>query len=99
MNKLSNDEVITALSEIFNDQTYEPTQVKVLSNTDTYVRVRISRMYDAPGLSFERIQKIATVFNTKNVETNSEFSYEGCESCDYGSSYGFDLHISPGDPV
>ena len=61
------------------------------------VLIRVASMYEVPGLSFKKIQLLAKFFDTLNVETESEFHESGCDTCDYGSSHGFYLRVSPGD--
>lgn len=55
-------------------------------------------MYESPGLSFAKLSALAEFFDTMNVETESEFSHGGCETCDYGSEVGFTLRVRNGDP-
>lgn len=59
--------------------------------------LHISDMYEAPGLSFHQLMNLSEFFDTMNVETQEEH-HGGCETCDYGSSYGFDIYVSTGDP-
>jgi hypothetical protein len=91
--KTHTDEAIKAKAkELFS----EADKIEVAQG-DGVVVLTISAMYSAPGMSFATLDALARFFDTKNVETESEFSYHGCESCDYGSEYGFDLYIRPGD--
>lgn len=62
------------------------------------VDLSIAQMYERPKLRFEDINKLAEFFDTLNIETGSEFGSGGCETCDWGSEYGFELYVSPGDP-
>jgi hypothetical protein len=62
------------------------------------VAITVSQMYSAPGLSFAQLNALAEFFDTLNVETESEFNHQGCESCDYGSEYGFTIWIRDGAP-
>jgi len=63
-----------------------------------YIDVKISSMYERPGLSFDQINALAEFFDTMKIETEEEITEEGCESCDHGSKYGFVLRASPGKP-
>jgi hypothetical protein len=56
--------------------------------------VTVSAMYEAPGLSFANLCDLAEFFETKAIH-DDRFGSEGCETCDYGSEYGFRLRISP----
>lgn len=55
--------------------------------------VEIANMYEAPGLELSQLIELAEFFGTKNIESAGNFSNGGCETCDYGSSYGFTLQI------
>ena len=59
------------------------------------VSITLSNMYEAPGLSFGHLMKLAEFFGTKNINDDDRFSFGGCETCDYGSSYGFTLTVRP----
>lgn len=100
MNQPSNEEIETEMKRIWGNAEYDERldNVKV-ERSKKHVDIQLSSMYHKPGLTFSQIEQIAAFFNTKNVETESEFSYSGCESCDYGSSYGFVLRVRDGDPV
>ena len=55
----------------------------------------VSKMYEAPGLSFANLMELAEFFGTKAINDERRFNVSGCETCDYGSSYGFQLRIKP----
>lgn len=61
-----------------------------------YIDITVAQMYGKPGLSFPQLNALAQFFDTMNVETEEEFAGGGCETCEYGSKYGFTLRISPG---
>jgi hypothetical protein len=39
--------------------------------------------------------ELAEFFDTKNINDDEKFSNGGCETCDWGSSYGFELVVRP----
>jgi len=66
-----------------------------IARTGKTVRIKLSSMYEAPGLSFAQLKALSAFFETDNLDDDDRFSYSGCETCDYGSSYGFTLRIEP----
>ena len=56
--------------------------------------ITASDMYEAPGLSLKQLMSLAVFFGTQNI-TDERFASCGCESCDYGSCYGFTLEVRP----
>lgn len=59
------------------------------------VTITVSSMYDPPSLSFAKLKVLAEYFETDNINDDDRFSNEGCETCDYGSSYGFTITVRP----
>ncbi len=59
------------------------------------VSITLSQMYEPPGLHFSQLLELSEFFGTKNINDDARFSYSGCGTCDYGSSYGFTLTIRP----
>ena len=49
--------------------------------------------YSAPDLSFKLMQEIVDFFGADDMKTDQDISYRGCETCDYGSSYGYTIRI------
>ena len=58
------------------------------------VEITLESMYSAPSLTYYHLKALADYFETDNIN-DDRFSEEGCETCDYGSSYGFTLNIRP----
>lgn len=59
-----------------------------------YYEVTLSSEYCPPGLSLKHLIALSEFFGTQNI-TDERFSHGGCETCDYGSDYGFTLIIKP----
>ena len=78
----------------FYDTNYEP-ELRVCED---YVEITVEDMYEAPTLNYSILHKIAKFFDTMYVSDEENFGGGGCETCDYGSRYGFTLTIRPGDP-
>jgi hypothetical protein len=64
-------------------------------NTPDMVRVTISCMYEAPSPTLDVLTQLAEFFGTKNINDDDAFANGGCETCDYGSSYGYTLTVRP----
>jgi hypothetical protein len=94
------NEIVKELERIYGEHkhSWDEIEFKVQKHSDKEIRITVSKMYEAPGLSFEMISQLAKFFDTLLVETNSEFSHGGCDTCDYGSAYGYDLYITEGKP-
>lgn len=97
MNKFSDKEIESKVREIWGAHSYAsgsgPENIEVRQGDGT-VTIEISSMYDPPGLGFANMSALAEFFGTKNINDDS-FSHGGCESCDYGSKYGFTLTVRP----
>ena len=62
------------------------------------VIIKLSATYEAPVQpTYQFLKYIDGFFGTSNININNEFALTGCCTCDYGSSYGFDLIISNED--
>ena len=69
--------------------------LEVTKNTHDEVAITISCMYEAPSPTLEVMTKLADFFGTRNINDDDRFANGGCETCDYGSSYGYTLTIRP----
>lgn len=67
----------------------------VLENSPEIVRVEIKCMYEVPQPNLQVMTDLAEFFGTKNINDDDRFADGGCETCDYGSSYGYTLSIRP----
>lgn len=54
--------------------------------------ITIERSYNPPGLSLKQLMALSEFFQTTNINDDA-FNYSGCDTCDYGSSYGFTLTV------
>jgi len=102
MKQFTNKEIIEACVGIWDEQEQlhnyrgaAELDIDVLVNTPTLVKVEFSAMYDSPILNLIVLMNLAEFFGTKNINDDDKFSNYGCETCDYGSSYGFTLTIRP----
>ena len=69
--------------------------IEVEKNTPEIVEVTISCMYKAPSPTLDVLTQLAEFFGTKNINDDGHFANGGCETCDYGSSYGYTLTVRP----
>lgn len=72
-----------------------------IAKDGSYVDITLSKMYDRPTCSFAQMTALSQFFGTTSIEQVNDWSHGGCETCDYGSDYGFTLRISkpkPNDP-
>lgn len=72
----------------------EPHTLEVTKGHDA-VRITLSAMYEAPGLTLDQMLALAEFFETKNINDDDRNYEGGCESCDYGSVASFTLTIRP----
>lgn len=72
----------------------QPPEVKVTVYPER-VDIKLDMMYESPRLNLQLLMELAEFFGTKNINDDDRFSYNGCETCDYGSSYGFTLTVRP----
>lgn len=107
MKKLTDDEILAKLKEVWVDEFYcndkktkrfDAPDFEVEHNDGDYVCFKVSRMYDSPGLTFEQLKTLAEFFGTEKINDDDRISESGCESCDYGSEYGFRLTVRPTTP-
>ena len=64
-----------------------------ITKTPGKIQITVSAMYETPDLNFDILEKLANLFGTKDINDDDRFSHGGCETCDYGNSYGYTLVI------
>lgn len=50
------------------------------------------KMYDAPGVTFDLLQALSTLFGTTRIDVD-DYAQGGCETCDWGSDYGHTIQV------
>ena len=92
----TDQEILDKAQEIWDeeDSKYNKIEFGVVRERKA-ILLTVRRMYDAPGLSFKQLQALADFFGTQAINDEERFALEGCDTCDYGSSYGFTLKIAP----
>lgn len=56
--------------------------------------IEIKTMYDYVDFNFEFLSAISEILGTKNINIGDKWHYDGCKTCDYGSQYYIELHIT-----
>lgn len=64
----------------------------VISKLMDGFEIDYSRMYSAPGLSFEKLKKLSEYFGTEKIDVD-DYGQSGCETCDWGSEYGHRIQV------
>lgn len=54
--------------------------------------IKYAAMYEAPMLTIAMLKQLSTLFNTDNIDVNN-YAMGGCDTCDWGSSYGNTIQI------
>lgn len=57
---------------------------------DNQVDIEVTSEYQPPGLSLPQVEALRASINCKTIHDTS-VSQSGCETCDYGSRYGYTL--------
>lgn len=63
-----------------------------VSESNGTLFVHVSDMYESPPFHSELIFALCDYFGTKKIDS-AKFGIGGCDTCDFGSSYGYDLTI------
>jgi hypothetical protein len=48
--------------------------------------------YESPELSFKHLENLSKTFGTTNIDVDN-YTQSGCDTCDYGSSYGNTIQL------
>lgn len=87
----TNKEIETFFKELYHDA-YKDKGVKIKKLEDK-IEVKITQMYQYVPVDFKILCKIGEFFGTDKVNGSKGEYYDGCETCDYGSSYEVDFVI------
>ncbi len=68
-------------------------EIYIKTNQETHLLVEVTCMYSSPDISYEQLEEIAKKLNFSKFEKYDEISNSGCDTCDYGSSYGYALRF------
>jgi hypothetical protein len=91
MKKRSDQEIVNFCIKLFGTD-----EVSVRQDNPKIVQVEVSQMYSYVDCSLANLLALAKFFGTLHINVD-EVSYEGCETCDWGSSYEKTFMIEPDD--
>lgn len=58
------------------------------------IKIYNSSMYECPQVQFNELKSLSELFGSEDIHTDMDYLVEkGCETCDYGSNYGYELSI------
>lgn len=63
------------------------------------ISIHLEQMYQHIDFDFEFLLKISDLLKTKKIDIGDKYSSEGCETCNYGSSYSCTLNIAKTIPI
>ena len=93
MIKKDKNEIEERVKEIWSDPYGDP-EFEITINSED-VQIKIWDEYESPSLNLEKLMALADFFGTKNINDDERFAERGCDTCDYGSEYGFVLTVRP----
>lgn len=88
------EEIVEKVKEIWKPEQYSNFKFKCHIDNDV-IKLTLTTMYEHLPLSFKHLKALSEYFGTDNINDDDRFSESGCETCDYGSCYGFTLTIRP----
>ena len=94
MKHYTDEQIIEKCKEIWMKPGVYRLQIRISKNEESGIIFDVSDMYDPPVLNLLILKSLSDFFETDNITTD-KFSNKGCETCDYGSSYGFTVFITP----
>jgi hypothetical protein len=57
------------------------------------ITFELTQMYNAPDISYKEMKKVADYFGTVEMDFQQDISDPGCDTCDWGSRYGYTVYI------
>lgn len=100
MKHYTNEEIVAFIKNAYDNLRKEeycqvPDAINITVNEPDLVRVKVSAEYDPPVMNTRILFPLCEFFDTKIINDVDRWSQGGCETCDWGSSYGFELEIKP----
>lgn len=80
------------IASLFKTSEYSHGELTINKITNTKFEIGIYQMYDAPVINFTTLKKLSDLLGTEEIDVNN-YSQAGCETCDYGSSYGHEIQV------
>lgn len=90
-----NEAVVSVLMSngVFDSDPDLEVTVEIKTNKADHLLIEVTSMYHPPAIGIEAIREIAKKLNFSNYEKYDDISYFGCDTCDFGSSYGYALRF------
>lgn len=80
------------IATVDNRKSYADTYFKISKLSDKY-RFEIGAMYESPiTINFAKLKEFSDLFGTVKIDVD-DYANSGCETCDYGSSYGHIIDV------
>lgn len=89
-------------AEVYRLWNYDPSQFRFsleelkveVKRSPGLVRLTITAMFEPPGLTPAQLEGLAKFFGAKHAgDPEHDINEPGCETCDYGSRYGFEIAL------
>lgn len=100
MNKVSKQQIKDLVIKIALEQdeywndTCKKLKLNIIKDTDKELLFEVTQMYESPfKSSFKVLKEFSELFGTDNIDVYEDISNQGCETCDYGSSYGYAIRV------
>jgi len=72
---------------------YSHLEITVEEKTKKKVVIKVHAQYEHPAMNLSIMKALADFFGTDDINDDDKYSYGGCETCDYGSKYGYTLTV------
>lgn len=102
MKSYSSSELVQLIGDIWIDVAKEipelsnfPDDIEIETNKPGYVCFSVTAEYSPPAFCYFHLQKLSDLFGTQNISLGDNVDISGCETCDYGSKYGYEIVIKP----
>lgn len=99
MKQYTKEDLETIVDKVMNPDNskylWQKFDIEIIKQTDKELLFEASHMYDWSDwkVSFQQLREFAKEFGTDDIDMYEEIRESGCETCDYGSRYGFALRI------
>lgn len=92
MKHYSENELFTIVNKVMGDEDWK---INIIKHTKKELLFEATHMYDWNNFtpSYKHLKMFEDEFKSNNIDKYDDISITGCETCDYGSSYGFALRV------
>lgn len=96
MKQVTIQEIENTVKDLANKDSFPlgKPNIKFIKNTEEGVLFEVTQMYDKPfEVNFKSLKAFSVLFDTDNLDIYYDISESGCDTCDYGSSYGYAIRV------